>query len=124
MPAPTDKVALREKRERDWHRSELLRLRAWARSAKPPKYKPSKILAVPPDMSFIAKPPVLLNSHIWRSLGIYEHRFLEALEVEHCRHAGKENGYLGPYLRSGIAARHQAQSLFDYCSAPRRIKAG
>ena len=83
----------RRKRELDWHRAELLRLHQWSRSAKL-KYKPSKIMAVPPDMSFIPRPAVLLNSHVWRSLGIYELRFLTALEVEHCRHAGKENGYL------------------------------
>jgi hypothetical protein len=86
-------IELRRKRELDHHRAELLRLRAWSKAAKL-NYKPSKIMAVPHDMSFIPGPPVLLNSQVWRSLGIYELRLLTALEVEHCRHAGKENGNL------------------------------
>jgi hypothetical protein len=99
------KAELRAKREADQHRDELERLRSWARNSKI-KFKPSKILAVPFDMSFIPRPSVLLSSHVWRSLGIYEHRLLAALEVEHCRHAGKENGNLvltyDQALRCGI----------------------
>jgi hypothetical protein len=83
----------RAKRELDQHRADLERLRDWARASKI-KFQPSKIMAVPADMSFIPRPLVLLNSQVWRSLGIYERRFLDALEVEHCRHAGKENGNL------------------------------
>jgi hypothetical protein len=45
-------------------------------------------------MGFVAKPPALLRSAVWRSLGIYGRRMLDALEVEHCNHGGKENGYL------------------------------
>jgi hypothetical protein len=93
---PTGKhggIPSREERELDCHRAELQRLLATARQAKL-KYKSSKIPAVPPGMAWMAKPMVLLNSRLWKSLGIYERRFLEALEIEHCRHAGKENGFL------------------------------
>jgi len=88
-PSPSIKEQ-RAKRELDQHRADLERLRRWAQASKL-KYQPSKIMAVPSDMSFIPKPLVLLNSHVWRSLGIYERRFLDALEVEHCRHARRNS---------------------------------
>jgi hypothetical protein len=75
-------IPSREERELDCHRAELQRLLATARQAKL-KYKSSKIPAVPPGMAWTAKPMVLLNSRLWKSLGIYERRFLEALEIEH-----------------------------------------
>jgi hypothetical protein len=86
-------IPSREERELDCHRAELQRLLATARQAKL-KYKSSMIPAVPPGMAWTAKPMVLLNSRLWKSLGIYERRFLEALEIEHCRHAGKEKRFL------------------------------
>jgi len=82
-----------EERELECHRAELQRLLAEAGTAKV-KYKTPQIHAVPPGMAWIAHPMCLLNSKLWKSLGIYERRFLEALEIEHCRHAGKENGFL------------------------------
>jgi len=57
------------------------------------------------------KPMVLLNSRLWKSLGIYERRSLEALEIEHCRHAGKEKRVSDLDVRSGHPARNQAQPL-------------
>ena len=54
---------------------------------------------------------VLLNSRLWKSLGIYERRSLEALEIEHCRHAGKEKRVSDLDVRSGHPARNQAQPL-------------
>ena len=82
-----------EERELDCHRAELQRLLAEARTAKA-KYKTSKIHAVPVGMAWIAHPMCLLNSRLWKSLGIYHRRFLEALEIEHCRQGGQENGFL------------------------------
>ena len=57
-------------------------------------FKPSKIRDVPPGQPFVQLWVELLESTALRSLDRYGHLVLLRLEVEHCRHAGKENGYL------------------------------
>jgi hypothetical protein len=57
-------------------------------------YKPSKIRDVPPQQPFIQLSVKLLESTALRSLDRYGHLMLSRLQVEHCRHAGKENGWL------------------------------
>jgi hypothetical protein len=109
-----NKAKLRKKREADWLRAELTKLRDFSRNAKS-SFKPSKIRVVPPGMAFVPRPPLLLKSAVWRGLGIYERRMLEALEIEHCRHGGKENGYLiltyDQAVQAGIERRYFLRTI-------------
>jgi hypothetical protein len=57
-------------------------------------FKPSKVRDVPPGQPFVQKGVKLLESQAMRGLSRYAHLMLLRFEVEHCRHAGKENGYL------------------------------
>jgi hypothetical protein len=57
-------------------------------------FKPSKISDVPPKQPFIQRWVGLLESLALRSLSRRGHLMLLRFEVEHCRNAGKENGYL------------------------------
>jgi hypothetical protein len=57
-------------------------------------FKPSKVRDVPPGMSFVQKSVALLESRAMRGLSRHAHLMLLRFEVEHCHHAGKENGYL------------------------------
>jgi len=57
-------------------------------------FKSSKIHDVPPGEAFIQHAAKLLTSRSWRSLSLYARQALDRLEIEHCAHAGKENGYL------------------------------
>src|SRR5262249_54657671 len=57
-------------------------------------FKPSKIRDVAAGEPFIQLGVRLLESLALRSLDRYGHLMLLRLEVEHCRHAGKENGWL------------------------------
>src|SRR5262249_851745 len=43
---------------------------------------------------FIRRPLAMLESPAFRVLSLLEHRFLARLEIEHMRHAGRENGRL------------------------------
>lgn len=45
-------------------------------------------------VSFIAIPTALLESSIWRSLGIYDRRFVDQILIAHARSGGVKNGYL------------------------------
>jgi hypothetical protein len=57
-------------------------------------FKPSKVRDVPPGQPFVQRSVELLESRAMRGLSRHAHRILLRFEVEHCRHAGKENGYL------------------------------
>ena len=57
-------------------------------------FKPSKVRDVPPGQPFVQKAVKLLESRAMRTLSRHAHLMLLRFEVEHCRHAGKENGYL------------------------------
>ena len=57
-------------------------------------FKPSKVFDVPPNQPFVARWVKLLESRTLRSLSRYGYLILLRFEVEHCRNAGKENGYL------------------------------
>jgi hypothetical protein len=83
-----------KERKLEDHKAELYRLKL-LRNAKANSRR-DKIFEVPGDVAvaWTAKPCTLLRARVWRSLGIYERRALDALEVEHCAHAGRENGYL------------------------------
>src|SRR6516162_33771 len=72
-------------------------------------FKSSKIRDVPPQESFIQLWVRLLESTALRSLDRYGHLMLLRLEVEHCRHAGKENGWLAvtysQFVKWGVPRR-------------------
>jgi hypothetical protein len=57
-------------------------------------FKPSKVRDVAPGQPFVQRGVKLLESRAMRGLSRYAHSMLLRFEVEHCRHAGKENGYL------------------------------
>jgi len=73
-------------------------------------FKPSKISDVPPNQPFVQHWVKLLESRAMRSLSRYGFVMLLRFEVEHCRHAGRENGYLAvtydQFVEWGIP-RHQ-----------------
>jgi hypothetical protein len=72
-------------------------------------FKPSKIRDVPPGQPFIQLGVKLLESAALRSLDRYGYLMLLRLEVEHCRHAGKENGWLAvtynQFVECGVPCR-------------------
>ena len=78
-------------------------------------FKPSKIRDVPPHESFVQLWVKLLESTALRSLDRYGHLMLLRLEVEHCRHAGKENGYLvvtyDQFVEWGVPRRAIKQTI-------------
>jgi hypothetical protein len=43
---------------------------------------------------FIIRPRSMLESKVFQSLGLAEHRVLNRIELEHLRHGGKDNGSL------------------------------
>ena len=57
-------------------------------------FKPSRVHDVPPGQPFVIRGVKLLESASLRSLSGYAFLMLNRFEVEHCRNAGKENGYL------------------------------
>lgn len=65
-----------------------------------------KVFEIPKSIGigWTAKPRTLLRSQVWRSLGIYERRALDALERGHCSNAGTENGFLVLTFDEGVRA--------------------
>jgi hypothetical protein len=45
-------------------------------------------------VSFVAIVTALLESSVWRSLGIYDRRFIDQILIVHARTGGVKNGYL------------------------------
>jgi hypothetical protein len=45
-------------------------------------------------VSFVAIATALLESSVWRSLGIYDRRFIDQILIVHARSGGVKNGYL------------------------------
>jgi hypothetical protein len=45
-------------------------------------------------VSFVAIATALLESSVWRSLGIYDRRFIDQILIVHARAGGVKNGYL------------------------------
>src|SRR5467141_2866155 len=79
-----------QKRALDQHLADLLALQRHRKS----KSSFKLMLDVPSGFCFAAIPPVLLQSLVWNSLGIYEFRFIFFLLGEHLRHGRTMNGYL------------------------------
>ena len=57
-------------------------------------FRPRKVRDVEPGKSFVMHSAELIGSAAWRTRSIHVARLLDRLEVEHCAHAGRENGYL------------------------------
>jgi hypothetical protein len=60
-------------------------------------------------------PRDLLASEAWRSMSIHCRRFIDFLMIDHCAHAGRENGRLqatyNQLVRFGISRRHIARAI-------------
>jgi hypothetical protein len=84
-------------------------------------FKPSKISDVPPKQPFITRWVKLLESSALRSLSRYGHLMLNRFEVEHCRNAGKENGYLvvtyDQFVEWGIPRRFIKPTITELVNA-------
>jgi hypothetical protein len=92
---------LMDKRTLDRRHADLLSLRQYRNSKSTFKLT----LDVPSDLGFVAIPAALLESQVWSSLGVYEHRFISFLLVEHLRHGRAENGYLKATFDQLVAQR-------------------
>jgi hypothetical protein len=57
-------------------------------------YRPERVRDIPPGEPWVPHSAALLASDAMRSLSRLAFLMLMRLEVEHCAHAGKENGYL------------------------------
>jgi hypothetical protein len=68
-------------------------------------------LDVPYGFCFAAIPPVLLQSLVWNSLGIYDLRLISFLLAEHLRHGRTMNGYLTATYDQLVAQRIPRSSI-------------
>jgi hypothetical protein len=76
------------------------------------KSKETYFVAPPEGVSFCAIPTALLESAVWKTLGINERRFADAIHVAHPRAGGRKNGGLtlthkqlmNPELAADLAA--------------------
>jgi hypothetical protein len=58
------------------------------------KFKETYFVVPPEGVSFCAVPTALLESAVWKTLGINERRFVDAIHVAHSRAGGRKNGCL------------------------------
>jgi hypothetical protein len=72
---------------------------------------------VPLHEPFVMRSAALLESRALRSLSRYARLMLDCFELEHCRHAGKENGYLivtyNQFVEWGIARRFITRTITE-----------
>jgi hypothetical protein len=90
------------KRDIEDHKAELNRLKKLRNEKGSPRS--DKIFEAPRQIGipWTLKPRALTSSRVWKSLGLYELRFLTGLEDEHCSHAGTENGNLVFTFEDGV----------------------
>lgn len=76
-----------------------------------------RLLAPPPGKSWVWITGDLLASEAWRGMSRPCHRFISYLMLEHCAHAGRENGRLkAPYcqlVRFGVSRKQVRASITE-----------
>ena len=76
-------------------RRQEMRILASYRNERAESKSSKRYFPVPGErVSFTAIPTVLLESEVWKSLGIYARRFIDEIIVLHARAGGCKNGYL------------------------------
>jgi hypothetical protein len=72
-------------------------------------FQAGKVREFPEGTPFVAHTVELLTSAAWRARNIHVARLLDRLEVEHCAHAGRENGHLvvryADFVKFGLGGR-------------------
>jgi len=78
-------------------------------------YQAARVRDVEPGKSFVMHSAELIASAAWRARPIHVVRLLDRLEIEHCNHAGLENGYLvvtyDQFVEYGIGRRFLRRAI-------------
>jgi hypothetical protein len=74
-----------------------------------------KLMGPPPNVPWVYIPRDLLMSDAWRGMSVHCRKFIDFLMIEHCNHAGRENGKLqatyDQLSASGLARKRIASAI-------------